>query len=153
MSEAHSPEAGLSLTWTDHLAGVDWDQLAALYRVVSMGEKAPADLKLVFGNSMFRVFVSAGPQLVGAGRVLADGRDCAYLCDVAVLPSHQGQGLGKQIVEELLRLARGHRKIILYAVPGTEPFYERFGFRRMTTAMAIFDNLAAATARGLLQGS
>ena len=59
MSEANSSEAGSSLTWTDHLADVDWDELAALYRVVSMGEKAPADLKLVFGNSMFRVFVLA----------------------------------------------------------------------------------------------
>jgi ribosomal protein S18 acetylase RimI-like enzyme len=151
MSEAHSSEAHSPLTWTDHLADVDWDQLAPLYRAASMGEKAPADLKVVFGNSMFRVFVSAGGQLVGAGRVLADGRDCAYLCDVAVLPSHQGRGLGQQIVEELVRLSRGHRKIILYAVPGTEPFYERFGFRRMTTAMAIFDNPAAAAARGLLR--
>jgi ribosomal protein S18 acetylase RimI-like enzyme len=146
MSESHT-----SLSWTDHLDQVDWDALAALYRVVGMGEKAPADLKVAFSNSMFRVFVLEAGRLVAAGRVLADGRDCAYLCDVAVLPGHQGQGLGKQIVEKLLHLSRAHRKILLYAVPGTEPFYERFGFRRMTTAMAIFENPAAAAARGLLR--
>ena len=38
-------------------------------------------------------------------------------------------------------------KIILYAVPGGEPFYRRFGFMRMRTAMAIFENNVAARAR------
>ena len=52
------------------------------------------------------------------GRALADGFDCSYVCDVAVLPSHQGTGVGKQIVATLVELSRGHRKIILYAVAG-----------------------------------
>jgi predicted N-acetyltransferase YhbS len=69
---------------------------------------------------------------------------------VAILPSHQGLGLGQAIVSRLLEQARGHRKIILYAVPGKEGFYARLGFRRMTTAMAIFDDPALASARGYL---
>jgi hypothetical protein len=36
------------------------------------------------------------------------------------------------------------------AVPGREAFNEAFGFRRMTTAMAIFENQADAQARGYL---
>jgi hypothetical protein len=47
-------------------------------------------------------------------------------------------------------MSRGHRKIILYAVPGKEPFYRKLGFRRMTTAMAIFENQAQAFERGYL---
>jgi hypothetical protein len=35
-------------------------------------------------------------------------------------------------------------------VPGKEPFCETFGFRRMTTAMAIFENPASAEAGGYL---
>jgi hypothetical protein len=35
-------------------------------------------------------------------------------------------------------------------VPGKESFYESFGFRRMATAMAIFDNPAETHARGYL---
>jgi hypothetical protein len=35
-------------------------------------------------------------------------------------------------------------------VPGKESFYESFGFRRMATAMAIFDDPAKAHARGYL---
>jgi ribosomal protein S18 acetylase RimI-like enzyme len=59
--------------------------------------------------------------------------------------------VGKEITARLLRLAAGHRKIILYAAPGKEGFYKRVGFRRMKTAMAIFPNPDAAMARGYLE--
>jgi len=134
----------MSFTFTDDLARIDWEELSALYRAAPLGDKPAAGLKLVFANSLFRVFAFDGDRLVGAGRALADGRDCSYLCDVAVLPDMQGRGLGRAIVERLVHLSAGHRKIILYAVPGKERFYEAFGFRRMTTAMAIFENPSKA---------
>jgi len=87
---------------------------------------------------------------VAAGRALADGADCSYICDVAVLPSHQGTGLGKQLVARLVEASRGHKKIILYAVPGKEAFYRKFGFLRMTTAMALFQNREQQLERGYL---
>jgi ribosomal protein S18 acetylase RimI-like enzyme len=141
----------MPLIWNDDLAGIDWEELSALYRIAPLGEKSAADLKLVFTNSMFGAFAYDAGTLVGAGRVLADGRDCAYLCDIAVHPSHQGQGLGTEVVDRLVRLSASHRKIILYSVPGKERFYERFGFRRMTTGMAIFGDPAKAFARGYLE--
>jgi N-acetylglutamate synthase-like GNAT family acetyltransferase len=67
-----------------------------------------------------------------------------------VHPHCQGRGLGREIIERLLARCRNHRKIILYAVPGKEGFYERLGFRRMTTAMAIFEDQVAAFNRGYL---
>lgn len=140
----------MALHWSDDIATLDWHALAALYRAAPLGNKNADGLRTAFGHSMFRCLVYEDGALVGAGRVLADGVDCAYLCDIAVMPSHQGSGLGRQIVERLLALSQGHRKIILYAVPGKEGFYRRFGFRRMTTAMAIFDDPAQATARGYL---
>ena len=45
-------------------------------------------------------------------------------------------------------MSSGHNKIILYAVPGKEPFYKKLGFKRMTTAMAIFENQVQALERG-----
>jgi ribosomal protein S18 acetylase RimI-like enzyme len=99
---------------------------------------------------MFRCFAYDGGKLVAAGRALADGVDCSYICDIAVIPSHQGTGLGKAVVSHLVELSRGHKKIILYSVPGKEPFYRRFGFLRMKTAMAIFDNQQQQLERGYL---
>ncbi|MCA6118455.1 GNAT family N-acetyltransferase [Bradyrhizobium sp. WSM 1738] len=138
------------IDWSDSREGVDWRELEALYRAAPLGNKNAVDLEIVFGNSMFCCFARDNGRLVGAGRVLADGRDCAYLCDVAVLPSHQGTGLGKQIIERLLAKSQGHAKIILYAVAGREPFYAKFGFLRMKTAMAIFRNRQSAIDKGLL---
>jgi predicted N-acetyltransferase YhbS len=139
----------MGLIWTDKLDDIDWQDLSDLMRA-ALGYKEPELLRTAFTNSLYRCFLYEEGRLVGTGRVLGDGVDAAYLCDVAILPSHQGRGLGQAIVSRLVELARGHRKIILYAVPGKEDFYARFGFRRMTTAMAIFDDPAQAAARGYL---
>ena len=138
------------INWTESLDGIDWEELAALYRAAPLGDKKPQDLKLVFSNSMFHCFAFQAGKLVGAGRVLADGVDCAYLCDIAILPNHQGQGLGGQIITRLLERSKAHKKVILYAVPGKEGVYEKYGFRRMTTAMAIFEDQSGALERGYL---
>ncbi|MBA1420049.1 MAG: GNAT family N-acetyltransferase [Epsilonproteobacteria bacterium] len=79
-------------------------------------------------------------RLIGAGRALADGVDCSYLCDVAVHPDYQGIGLGRKIVSQLIEVSKNHKKILLYSVPGKEEFYAKFGFKKMKTAMAIFKN-------------
>ena len=139
-----------ALVWVDTSDNVDWHELSELYRVAPLAYKAPELLRIAFTNSMFKRFAFDDGKLVAAGRVLADGIDVAYLCDVALLPSHQGRGLGKQIVSDLLARVRNHKKIILYAAPGKEGFYAALGFRRMATAMAIFEDPAAATARGYL---
>jgi citrate lyase synthetase len=141
------------LVWSHTLDDVDWNELSALYLAAPLGNKSPENLKTAFTNSLFKCFVREDGKLVGVGRALADGIDCSYLCDIAILPSHQGIGLGQQIVSKLVDLSRGHKKIILYAVPGKEPFYKRFGFKRMKTAMAIFENQAQAIERGYVDES
>jgi GNAT superfamily N-acetyltransferase len=133
----------------DDPRAVDWGELSELYRLAPLGEKPPENLATVFSNSMFSCFVYSGGRLVGAGTAMADGLDCAYIADVAV-PDHQGRGLGRAIVLEFVRRPSGRKKIILYANPGREDFYDRLGFLRMRTAMAIFRDPAAAVASGVL---
>ena len=89
-------------------------------------------------------------MLIGVGRALADGTDCSYICDVAVHPEYQGLGLGKKIIEKLVALSEGHKKIILYTNPGKEGFYSKLGFHKMSTAMAIFSNQKQAIESGLI---
>lgn len=141
---------GDECTWSYDRTAVDWVELSKLYRIAPLGEKRPEDLAIVFGNSRFTCFVHAAGRLIGAGRALADGLDCSYIADVAVHPDHQGRGLGRAIVEELIELSSGHRKIVLYANPGTEAFYEKLGFLPMQTAMAIFRDPQGAIASGIL---
>jgi GNAT superfamily N-acetyltransferase len=134
------------------LAVVDWEKLSEMYRLAPLGDKRPDWLKMVYENSMFRSLVYTEGLLVGAGRALADGLDAAYLADIAVHPDYQGRGLGLAIVRDLVRQCTGHRKIILYANPGTEPFYRQAGFLPMETAMAVWRDPGAGIAAGFLRG-
>jgi ribosomal protein S18 acetylase RimI-like enzyme len=140
----------MALEWNYSLEKVDWEELSRLYLAAPLGQKDPSDLKVAFSNSMFKCFVYDSEKLVAVGRALADGRDCSYICDVAVLPSHQGLGIGKQVVSKLVEFSQEHKKIILYAAPGKEPFYRKLGFKRMATAMAIFQDQDRALANGLV---
>jgi ribosomal protein S18 acetylase RimI-like enzyme len=134
--------------WSSATDAIDWSELSELYRLAPLGNKSPDWLQTAFGNSRFRFFARENDVLIAAGRAVADGVDCSYICDIAVHPSHQGRGLGREVIERLVAASRGHRKIILYAVPGKEDFYRRFGFRRMKTAMAIFEDADAAARNG-----
>ncbi len=133
------------------MIGIDWNALSELYRIAPLGDKDPDDLRVCFTNSMFKCFVFDEELLVGAGRAVADGVDCSYLCDVAVHPDYQGQGLGKAIIAKLRDASASHRKIILYANPGKEGFYRKLGFLPMKTAMAIFRNRDHAISTGLVE--
>lgn len=96
----------MTLEWKHSADGIDWEELSALYRAAPLGEKKPLHLQKVFSNSMFQCFVYENKKLVAAGRALADGADCSYICDVAVLPSHQGTGIGERIVSHLVEMSR-----------------------------------------------
>ncbi|MCF6338633.1 MAG: GNAT family N-acetyltransferase [Gammaproteobacteria bacterium] len=143
----------LKLEWLYSQNEIDWEKLSDLYKVAPLGNKSPEDLEKAFSNSMFKCFVFDDEKLIGVGRGLADGIDCSYICDVAVLPDYQGAGIGKDIVLNLVELSKGHKKIILYAYPGKELFYKKLGFKSMNTAMAIFKNQNHAIELGLVNES
>ncbi len=140
----------MDFSWVYDHSKVDWDELSELYRIAPLGEKSPKDLATVFSASKFKCFVYSNRTLVGAGRALADGADCSYIADVAVHPEYQGLGLGRKIIETLVALSEGHKKIILYANPGKEGFYRKLGFLKMRTAMAIFSNQKHAIESGVI---
>jgi ribosomal protein S18 acetylase RimI-like enzyme len=139
------------LQWERELRGADWPALTELYRIAPLGDKPPELLRKVFSNSMYRWFVYGGDRLVAAGRALADGADCCYICDVAVHPEHQGRQLGRAMMQRLMDDAQGYNKVLLYASPGKEGFYRKLGFRPMNTAMAIFARADRALATGLVR--
>ncbi len=140
----------MKLDWRYSTDTIDWEELAHLYRIAPLGDKQPANLAISFANSRFTCFVFDSGTLIGAGRALADGIDCSYICDVAVHPQYHGRGIGKAIVAQLVDHSHGHRKIILYAAPGKDGFYRKLGFKRMLTAMAIFQNQDHAREMGLI---
>ena len=140
----------MKLEWIYSAQNLDWEELSNLYLIAPLGHKTPFDLQISFSNSMYKCFAYHSGRLIAAGRALADGRDCSCICDVAVHPNYQGQGLGREVVSKLIDLSKNHKKIILYAAPGKEPFYQKLGFKRMKTAMAIFRDQVQAIEKGLI---
>jgi aralkylamine N-acetyltransferase len=129
---------------------ISWKELARLFELAPLGKKRdPEKLELAFRNSLLKVFAFDGKKLVGAGRALSDGVWRAAIYDVAVLPEYQGKGIGSTIIRHLVDSANVE-VIMLYAAPGKEDFYERFGFRKMTAAMAITPSEDEARKRGLI---
>ena len=103
----------MKINWLYDVSGIDWQELAELYRIAPLGDKEPLDLHRAFTNSMYKCFLIHEERIIGVGRALADGVDCSYICDLAVHPDFQGQGLGQEIVRKLTQLSAKHKKIIL----------------------------------------
>ncbi|WP_455756726.1 GNAT family N-acetyltransferase [Sulfurimonas sp.] len=138
------------LKWLYEIDNINWDELSHLYKIAPLGDKKAENLKIVFTNSRYRCFVYDETKIIGVGRALADGIDASYICDIAIHPEYQGQGIGKAIVSKLVEFSQGHNKIVLYANVGKEPFYAKLGFAKMNTAMAIFKNQEQALEVGLV---
>jgi predicted GNAT family N-acyltransferase len=70
-----------------------------------------------------------GDIVVGCGRMVAHG-DHVKIGRMAVLRERRGEGIGRQVLESLMELARtrGFRKAILHAQLTAEGFYLRNGY-------------------------
>ncbi|GIV61612.1 MAG: hypothetical protein KatS3mg044_0478 [Rhodothermaceae bacterium] len=72
-------------------------------------------------------------HLVGIARVLTDGVLTSYLCDLAVEPDVQGLGIGKKLIDEVLRRCKG-TELVLRDSDLSATFYEHLGFERVRNA-------------------
>jgi len=61
------------------------------------------ETELAFEASYCTVFIYDQDKMVGFGRVISDGAYQAAVYDCAVINEYQGKGLGKLIVQELLK--------------------------------------------------
>ena len=89
----------------------------------------PKSLKQMLHSSQAAVSAWEKGELVGFGRATSDGLFRAVLWDVVVAESHQGKGLGRCIVKNLLQTKslRSVERIYLMTTQ-SEGFYERLGF-------------------------
>ncbi len=74
---------------------------------------------------------SKNNKLVGYLRLLSDQAYMFYILDVMVSPDYRKLGIGKELIGITVKHCKkqGFIKIFLTAIPGSEPFYEKFGFK------------------------
>jgi ribosomal protein S18 acetylase RimI-like enzyme len=87
------------------------------------------ELSGMLAGSQAAISAWQGPRLVGFGRATSDGVFRAVLWDVVVAGEHQGRGLGRRIVEALLRepALQGVERTYLMTT-NSAGFYEQLGF-------------------------
>ncbi|RQO58443.1 N-acetyltransferase [Paucibacter sp. KBW04] len=102
---------------------------------VQAGLSAKSDQAAALGlpNSLFAVQILQADTPVGMGRVIGDGGCFFQVVDIAVLPAHQGQGLGKRIMAEITNYLReavpptGY--VSLIADGQAKTLYAQYGFK------------------------
>lgn len=129
---------------------IDWNYISQALKMVGMAYFEGEIHKKTFENSHTVVFVFDGNTLIGFGRAISDGAYQAAIYDVAVLPEYQGKGIGKIIVENILKCIP-NCNFILYASPGKEDFYKKLNFRKTKTGMALFQNPERMKNRGFIE--
>lgn len=70
-------------------------------------------------------------RLIGYLRILTDHAYMFYILDVMVDPNTRGSGIGSRLVEIAVDgcKSQGFIKLFLTAVPGSEDFYAKHGFK------------------------
>ena len=85
-------------------------------------------LRESFEKSQLVLSAWAGERLVGIARVLTDGYQVSYLCDLAVEPDLQGSGLGKRLIDTVLERCEG-TELVLRDSNLSSGFYAHLGFQ------------------------
>ena len=105
-----------------------------LLRVAAgMSAKSTAAAAKGLPNSLFAVQVLLGDEVVGMGRIIGDGGCFFQVTDIAVLPAHQGKGLGKRIMREIMQFIETDvpqsAYLSLIADGQAQELYAQFGFK------------------------
>ncbi len=78
----------------------------------------------------FLVAVDAQDQVIATGQIKPHRGDLLELASIAVLPEHRGEGIAREIIEQLLK--DSPRPVYLTCRSRLEPFYEKFGFQPLS---------------------
>ena len=108
----------------------DVDAIHAYLKGAYWCENIPREIveRAVRNSLCFGLF--DGPTQIGLARVVTDYATYAYLCDVYVLESHRGRGLGKWLIECVMAhpQLQGLRRFNL-ATRDAHELYTQFGFQ------------------------
>jgi len=115
------------------------DAVIALYEANGWSAaKKPETLMNALQGSHFLASAFRGAALVGLANAISDGHMVVYYPHLLVHPDHQGAGIGQQLMQRMMARYRGFHQHSLLSVAEAVGFYERVGFERAGTAVAMW---------------
>lgn len=110
------------------------DRFLELRAAAGMAERAREAVERGLPNSQYAVTVveTATETTVGMARIVGDGGTVYHVCDMAVHPDHQRQGLGSRLMDALMAWIHETAAPTAYVnlMADVDGFYEQWGFER-----------------------
>lgn len=110
------------------------EEYIELWNSVWDGAPSLEQTRLALEHTLFRVSICDGEKPVAMARMIGDMGICYYIKDVVVRPEYQKKGIGRMLINELLRFVNENGIegsgifVELCAMPDKMPFYEKLGF-------------------------
>ena len=107
---------------------------------VGWGRRENIVVKEALDNTLYSITVYDDEKVIGYGRIIGDKTIFLYIQDIIVLPEYQGNKIGTEIMNLLLKKINEYKKINpairTYIGPslGRESFYKKFGFKTRKVA-------------------
>ena len=96
-----------------------------------------ARIEKMFAHANLVVTAWEDETLVGVCRALTDFSYCCYLSDLAVNKSHQGQGIGQQLIEQVKHKIGDQVALILLSAASAMSYYPGIGFDKIENGFII----------------
>jgi ribosomal protein S18 acetylase RimI-like enzyme len=125
------------IRYADDLTGLTADHLDGFWVGWPVAPTPDQHLAALRGSEVAVLAIEgASGRVVGFATAVGDGAMAAFIPFLEVLPSHQGRGIGRDLVRQVLERLRGRYAIDLVCDEELVPFYEGLGFTRLV-AMSI----------------
>ncbi|MDX3661220.1 GNAT family N-acetyltransferase [Streptomyces sp. ID05-26A] len=92
----------------------------------------PAQHLAVLRGSYRAVIARSGSDVVGFVNMISDGVLTAFVPWLEVLPAHQGQGIGTELMRRIVAEAAHLYSVDLVCDDALRPYYERLGMVALT---------------------
>ncbi|SKA01355.1 Acetyltransferase (GNAT) domain-containing protein [Pilibacter termitis] len=117
---------------------IEYEQIKDLLHYYGLTDLPTEKIELAFQNSLYKVFVlDEENKVIGCGRAISDGVSHAEIYNIALKEKYHKQGIGRKIMETLVKLAHG-QIITLYTAPWSMDWYVKLGFRPLNTGLVKF---------------
>ena len=108
------------------------EQFVALREAADMAPRSLEGVERGLPNSVYGVTVVEGEsgEAVGMARIVGDGATVFHICDMAVHPDHQRQGLGSRLMDAIMEYVDEYAPESAYVnlMADIDGFYEQWGF-------------------------
>jgi glucosamine-phosphate N-acetyltransferase len=122
--------------------------LAEVGKIANDSHLAKKILKRIGSDRNYRIIIAEDKQnrqVIGTATLMIEqkfihnGGKAGHIEDVATRKGYEGKGIGKKIIEELIKIAKENEcyKVILDCNEKVTEFYEKTGFRKHAIMMRI----------------